>query len=153
MRTRRLLIVLLLSAWPAAAEADQAPQPKEAKEETYAVEIDFSPLASVPKTVRQYRLHLTARSASGKTYKDNFTVDNGLSVPALVDQISESFGSIDWETKVLDGTKLVVEGHKGRPVVHFELKAEGLPKGNVLPKDNVPKFKRLPKGDKRAPRK
>jgi hypothetical protein len=47
--------------------------------------------------------------------------------------------------KALDGDKLIVEGHKGSPVVHFELKAEG------LDKDNIPKIKRLPKADKTTP--
>jgi hypothetical protein len=138
------LIALLLSAWPAAVVAAPAPQPKKPKEEPCAVEIDFSPLASVPECVTKYKIHITARTASGKTYKDTYQVFGPPPVLGVEEVAQSSFESVHWDVK-LDGDKLIVEGHKGSPVVHFELKAEGLDKANI------PRVKRLPKGGKNAP--
>jgi hypothetical protein len=142
MRTRWALAVLLLFAWLAPAVAAPAPRPKKSKEETCTVEIDFSPLAPVAEDAT-YKLRITARSESGETYQDTFETD-GVPLPSVIRAVSRSFGWSGWDVK-LDGHKLVVEGHKGSPIVKFDLKAEGLPEANI------PKVKRLPRGGKKAP--
>jgi hypothetical protein len=124
-------IALILCVWSAAALAAPAPQPKTPKEEPCAVEIDFSPLASAPETVTRYKLHLSARSESGETYKDTYKSIGPVSLTALVGLAQESFEGAGWKVKMLGDHKMIVEGYKGSPVVHFELKAEGLPEANI----------------------
>jgi hypothetical protein len=145
MRTLQVLIALVVCVWSAAVVAAPAPQPKKPKEEPCAVEIDFSPLTSAPETVTKYKLHISARSESGETYKDTYKSYGPVSLPALMGVARDSFQSGDWKVTMLGDYKMIVEGHKGSPVMHFELKAEG------LDKDNIPTIKRLPKADKKAP--